>query len=317
MGGKFNFKVKIVQTDLAGGDYFYGCGYNSGASNSIMYENSSYISKLFFINNISGGIISKEKIEDMPERYRRFVSLDIPSEIDMLKSIKKELDVLSNREEIGQNVFYSNLSADSAGRIPEPESISKSKDFDILLNHLEDFLGSGEYGVEDFVDFDEYGDDDDEYDGYESYENEDEIRDILHLNHYYNSEAYKMSKVRYDFSSVGNISLTQDGVLDIRYDESEMTGFKDSYARFLFNEKEKDIVTMCRKSFFETWFTLEKGKRISVAHEHNAVYTAEAKELVNNMTLEGGDMRLVYVTETNGVPSEMITHIIEAERVES
>ena len=311
----FNFKVKIIRTDLTGGDYSYGYNYG-GSPNSIMYENSSYISKLFFINNVSGGIMSKEKIEDMPERYKRFISPDIPGDAEMLRNIKKELDILANREEIGQNVFYSSLASNIKNENENKRENKSEKDFDVLLNRLEDFLDSGEFG--DFDEFDEYDEDDEDYG---AYENEDEVRDILHLNHYYNSEAYKMSKVKYDFSSFGHISLVKNGmtdIIDIIYDESEMTGFKDSYARFMFNKTEKNIVTMCRRSFFETWLTFEKGKRISVEHTDKytgavAFFTAETKELVNNMTIRGGDMRLVYVTETNGVPCEMITHTIEAE----
>jgi hypothetical protein len=338
--GKFNFKVKVIQADLSGGDYFYNGGgcFRDESPSAVIYENSSYISKLFFINNVSGGIIAKEKVEDMPEKYRRFVSLDMPSEAEMLRSWKRELAVLANREEVGQNVFYNSLSgsgqsAASHDAPPAQKSGSGSESdskagpgLDTLLNRLQSFLGSDDSDefdgfdgfdiFDDFDEFDEFG----EYDEFDEYENDDEIRDILHLNHYYNSEAYKMSKVEYDYNSIGTISLTGNGALDIIYDESEMTGFKDSYVRFLFDPGEKNIVTMCRKNFFESWLTFEKGKRISIDRSGGypgTFSTATTKELVNNMTIDGGEMRFVYLTETNGVPSEMITHTIEAARLES
>ncbi|MCL2095603.1 MAG: DUF1934 family protein [Oscillospiraceae bacterium] len=336
-GGNFNFRVKISQTDLSGGGYHYDYSGESYAPDSIMYDNSEYISKLFFINNISGGILAKERVEDMPEKYRRFVSSDITSGADIIKSIKKELTVLANREEVGQNVFYSSL-AGSAGRSEsEPddnntriksadgirERISEIKsEIEDIFGEIRELLQSEQFkdlseevfsglGDGEFDEFEDYYEDFEDYDYAQSGE---EIRDILHLNNYYNSETYKMSDVKYDFSCEGSIKVTDDGSLDIIYDESEMTGFKDSYCRFVFNMEKKDIITMSRKGFFETWLTLEKGGRVSTEYGRDIGFaTAAAKEIVNNMTPEGGRMHLVYVTETNGFPSEMITHTIFAE----
>ena len=131
-----------------------------------------------------------------------------------------------------------------------------------------------------------------------------------------------MSRVEYDFTSLGSISKTEDGFIDIKYDESELTGFADSYIRILFEPGKKDVVTIRRKSFYDTWFTLEAGKRISIdqgqgqaesGYYAGSVMTVKATELVNNMGPGGGEMQMVYITETDGIPAEMISQTIKAE----
>ena len=346
-GGKFNFRVKIVQTDLSGRYFLRGA---DAGGDYMTYQNSSYISKLYHINNYSGGILAKEKIEDMPERYRRFITFDDPSDEQLIKNFMKDIITLASREEVGQNVFYNRLTnpeildganitdragkTASAGNLHETEyaqakteprknleSLAGLEDFAGLesfevfdgFESFESFLGSGSF--EDFF-FADGGEADGNFegrDGYENYRDDEEIRDILHLNNYYMSDADNICKTEYDFSSPGTISVKENGSLEIRYDESEMTGLKDSFIQFFFNPENKDIVTVRRKSFFDIWFSLEKGRRISIEQRgrcSGVVLTTNTKELVNKMTAGGGEMRFVYINETDGVPSEMIVHSI-------
>jgi len=327
-GGSFNFKVKIVQKDLNSDNYISDFSNLAGSifggfqsENPIVYQNSGYISKLYFINNFSGGILRKDKIEDMPESYRRFVQPENPSDAQIIKNLQKELIMLSNREEVGQNVFYSRLS--SAGAASVAGSYETAQNFDSSGSFVlfDEFDGEEYDENEDYEEYDE--DDEEDYD----YDNE-EIKEILHMNNYFNSDMYKMSKVEYDFSVPGTINFTEGGFIEITYDESEITGLEGSYIQFLFKPQEKDILTVRRRSFFDMWFTLEKGKRVSTDETETKpkteldlrrftkmALTTHTKELVNNMTADGGEIRLVYVTETNGVPSEMIFHTIQAERV--
>ncbi|MCL1859396.1 MAG: DUF1934 family protein [Oscillospiraceae bacterium] len=338
----FNFKVKIVQTDLASREYLFGTGFSEGfgfGGDLSVYQNSSYISKLYFINNYSGGILAKDKIEDMPERYRRFINLNNPTDAEMIKNFREEMAMLADREEIGQNVFYSSLSNPSVYSEPVIPSNKLSQinqptgeytEHTEIFENLESFDGFNVF--EDFGNFDGgdiagiYGDggnDENEECGEsigEDYRDDEEIKDILLLNNIFNSEMYKMSKVEYDFSVLGNISVTSDGSLDIKYDESEMTGYKDSYIQFLFRADNREIVTVRRKYIFDTWFTLEKGKRVSVEirdRYSGAVATTSTQELVNNITLDGGDMKIAYTTETDGVPTESVLYSIHAEPVSS
>ena len=339
-GGKFNlfnFKVKIVQTDLTRPDYFYHAfgAMGGGIRNEspIIYQNSQYISKLFYINNISGGILAKDKVEDMPERYKRFISSANPSALEIAGSFIKEMAELANREEIGQNVFYSSISSapdlaaagNHAGLARIFEDIKNGPlaelenhgDFEGFENH-EDFEDYEDF--EDFEDFEELGELE-EFEDYEDYA-ADEIRDILHLNNYYNSEEFKMSKVEYDFDAPGEISLSEDGSVIIKYDESELTGFSGSYIQLMFRPENKNTVMLRRKGFFDMWLVLEEGKRIPVgsaddnSRNQGADLAANTKELVNNMTLRGGNMRFVYITENNGFPTEMISHSISASPAE-
>ena len=332
--GKFNFKIKIVQTDLASQEYLSGMGFGDGFdSDPAVYQNSSYISKLYFINNYSGGILAKDKIEDMPERYRRFIKTDAPTEAEIIRDFQNEMIMLANREEIGQNVFFSSLSgsagyASSGSSVqvkPENQSAAEYagslEDFDIF-NIFEDL--EKKYNLTGSEDIEEqsgyYSESEEESESEnvdEDYKDDEEIRDILFLNNVFTSEMYKMSKVEYDFSVTGDININGDGSLNIIYNESEMTGFKDSYIQFLFREDNRDIMTIRRKYLYDTWFTLEKGKRVSIERRDrysSAVFTTNTQELVNNMTLDGGNMRIAYTTETDGIPTESVTYFIHAER---
>jgi hypothetical protein len=241
------------------------------------------------------------------------------------------------RDEIGQNVFYNKISNPAVlnSRPAQTNNINAFEFLDgifggeppldkagiaSLLSNLSDLSDlsdiAGESGLElangekinNFEDFEDF----------EEYESGEEIKNILQLNNYFNSDEYKMSKVEYDFNSSGSISRMENGSLEIKYDESELTGFDGAYSQILFNPKTKNIVTVRRKSFFDVWFTLEKGKRISVGETGRyagTVHTTVTRELVNNMTANGGEMSVVYITESNGYPYEMISHTIRAERV--
>jgi len=341
--GKFNFKVKIVQTDLASREYLFGAGFGDDFNGDpVVYQNSSYISKLYFINSYSGGILAKDKIEDMPERYRRFIRLDNPTDAEIIKSFKKEMTALANREEIGQNVFYNSLSnpsvysdsstsslssapvfpgnKSSAMEYAEHEPTGDFESFNVFecFENLGNFDENGWVDSEDIAEYSEYEENEESGESVDDYKSDEEIKDILFLNNVYNSEMYKMSKVEYDFSVLGNISMTDDGSLNIIYDESEISGLKDSYIQFLFHADNRDIVTIRRKYFFDAWFTLEKGKRVSIERRgrySGAVSTTSTKELVNNMTIDGGDMRIIYTTETDGAPTESVMYSIHAEPV--
>ena len=321
-GKKFDFKIKIARTDLASREYLLGAESSFGFDGDpAMYQNSGYISKLWFINNYPGGIPAKDKVEDMPERYRRFVGFGSPSETRMIKDFQKEMAMLSKREQIGQNVFYSQLPAQPNREAPGKKE-SKKPPQNAENEKYAEIAGSfdGIAAIENFREFIEdalYGEADleDGYEEDEEYEAEEEIRDILQLNNVYNSEIYKMSKVKYDFSASGHISRTKEGMFDIEYDETETTGIEGSCMRILFSENNRDIVTFHSKSFFDEWFTLEKGKRVSIERigaSFGAVTSATAKELSNSITLEGGQLRAVYAMEINGVPSETVSYSIKA-----
>ena len=300
-GKNFDFKIKIIQTDLLSSEYLLGMGGTFGYDGDpAMYQNSNYISKLWFLNTYSGGILAKDKIEDMPESYRRFTGFENMSEAKMLKNFKKEMVMQKNREQIGQNVFYNQLSNQTRSD---------------KLNRLEDIEAFIEEAL--YADADLEDEDEDIENENEQYEDDEEIRDILHLNNVYNSEMYKMSKVEYDFSAPGDIGLTKEGLFEIKYDDTEMTGIDGSYVRILFGETSRDVVTFHKKNFFCDWFALEKGKRVSIertGEEFGSVAATHTKELVNTITLAGGELRTVYTMQINGVPTEAISYSIHASK---
>ncbi|MCL2814215.1 MAG: hypothetical protein FWD23_06420 [Oscillospiraceae bacterium] len=323
--GKFDLKIKIVRTDLASREYLLGAAGAFGfGGEPAVYQNSSYISKLWFINNYSGGILAKEKVEDMPERYRRFVRFGNPSETEMLKNYQKEMIMQSNREQIGQNVFYSRLSSQTEDPVPkngEAEKGAREAKRAELIENIENIEGLAAFeNFKEYVEGVLYGeapDDDLGEDDWEQYDDDQEIRDILQLNNVYNSEVFKMSKVEYDFNAPGFIRLTKDGMFDITYDETEMTGIEGSYVRIAFCKNNRDIITFHRKNFFDEWFALEKGKRVAierVGSDIKMVTAASGSGFVNTINLSGGQLCMVYTTEINGVPAEMVSYSVQAKQ---
>jgi hypothetical protein len=322
-GNKFDFKIKIIRTDLASREYLRSLGISFGAAvEPAIYNNSSYISKLWFINSYPGGILAKENIEDMPESYRRFVSFGNQSELQMGKNIRKEMAVRSNREQIGQNLFYSRPSIQISPPKQKSESRETAEKYAEIAENAEELASCESF--REFIEDVLYGEGDpgggrqegesagDEYD---EYENDEEIRDILMINNVCESEMYKMSKVEYGFEAPGYISLAKDGQFEIKYRETETAETDGSYVRILFNEKNRGIVTFHKKDFFDDWFTLEKGKRISVDHggsAYGATTVFSTKKLANTMSLEGGELCASYATEINGIPAETVSYSIKA-----
>ncbi|MCL2157905.1 MAG: DUF1934 family protein [Oscillospiraceae bacterium] len=324
---KFDFRIKIIQTDLISREYSLmmeqslGGGFGFGGD-PVMFQNSDYISKLYFLNNYSGGILSKENLEDMPARYRAYVNYKNPSIEERLKELKKEIAALADREEIGQNVFYSQFSGAMYGGV-DLSAAASDHGFE-LPPELEDFLELGQGGFDDdeYGDYDEYDEDDKEYEdgeGYDEYGDDGEILDILQLNNFFDSEAYKMSKVKYEFCASGTINSDKNGLFVIEYDESEMTGIKGSRIRITFNTKNKDLVSVHRPSYSNSWFALQKGKAVAIEHGELAgdTLSTTTSKLKNNMSLSGGSLHMVYTNEKNGMPLELISYSINAKLAET
>jgi len=355
-GGKFNFKVKMVRTDLACREYLFGMGFGmSGnlpeADSSFIYQNSDYISKLYFINNYSGGILSQnnsdnsDKTEEIPDKYKYFIRADKPSDAELVGAFKKNLVMLANREKIGHNVFYNGLAGYEK---PKLQTQDNSAANELNFEEFPDFADFAEFvesvllGDDFFNEFqdnfypednsdgeteeDNGGDNDDDKEDKNdifsenppiNQKNDDEIKEILNLNNVYNSDLYKTSKMSYDFNIQGEINLTKNGLITVKYAEVETTGF-NTYTQFVFNPENRDILTLRKKFFFDDWFMLEKGKRISVekrGHYSGEIMTTATKELVNNITPDGGEMKISYIIETDGVPTEEISYHIYAEAV--
>ena len=317
---KFDFRIKIIQTDLISREYSlmmeHGLGGGFGfGGDPAMYQNSDYISKLYFLNNYSGGILSKENLEDMPSRYRAFVNYKNPSVEERLKDFKKELAALADREEIGQNVFYSQFS-DAMSDAAELMAASDDRVYE-LTEDFEKFFEEGKIALDD--DYDDYEDYEDDYDDYDDYGDDEEILDILQLNNFFDSEVYKMSKVKYEFGASGSIKSSKNGMFVIEYDESEMTGIKGSYIHITFDKNNRELVSVHRTSYSNSWFALQKGKTVAIEHGENVgdTLSTNTTKLKNNMSLSGGSLHMVYTNEKNGTPLELISYSIQAKSAEN
>jgi len=153
--------------------------------------------------------------------------------------------------------------------------------------------------------FDEY--DDDELEEFDEEREPEDTRDTLEIN----------------FDTVGSIRFLENNFLEIKYDESGVTGEADAFVRFLLDCNKKDFVTVHRSGqsdMHDMWLDCEKGERVNgIAHSRHfsAAYSVNTKEIVNNLTPRGGYFKLSYIRETNGMPLEIVTHIISASPIKT
>ena len=328
---QFKFKIKITQTDLAYNDAFFRMMAENFAMSSfpIMAQNSAYISKLNFINSYEGGTVAginsdvknsgtvaaaaKPKQDEIGNNVFR-VAVANPEIAEEIR-IKKEKII---RERIAEKI-NAMQTAKSSGEIFGID-ITELDGMDILesLTAFEEL--SGDTVFTDFTDangdssdeFDDYGDYDDydEYDDYDGYDEDEYMENGADI-----AQIMNTGKIEVKFDAPGSIKFISDSLLEVKYDESELTGIRDSYVRFLFDVKNKDFVSINRGDDTDVWLDCEKGKRISrqkISRHSGYIITVNTKELINTMTPDGGQLYIQYIRETNGSPAEIVSHSLSA-----
>lgn len=351
----YDFKVKIIHTDLmsSGGfhDYFHSLN-NSGTV--FMSQYSGYIAKLSQLNNFEGGTLAVDESNNIKSKYvkhkkntarcrvenfnKTVYHADI-AESDVVMAVErakrereeeKEIALINGNESIdGIDMSmkeFLNALAEMVTELNQKEAW-ELEEVDIpgslyMFDMLHPPARSSEKYSDDEIDeiienedevfFDEYYDDcdcgscDDESDEFRKFDEElTAERDTLEI----------------DFDTVGSIRFLENNILEVEYDESSVTGEADAFVKFLLNCEDKDFVTIHRSGqsdILDMWLDCEKGKRVnSTAHSRNfsAVYSVKAKEIVNNLTPRGGYFKLSYIRETNGMPLEIVTHVISASPV--
>lgn len=104
----------------------------------------------------------------------------------------------------------------------------------------------------------------------------------------------------------GTFTVTDDGKVQISYDESELTGMEGSSTVVSFDMREPDTVTMIRTGAVSTTLVFEKGKR------HHCVYSTPYMPFevcvrtldVANGLGDGGKLSIDYIVEIRGARAE-------------
>lgn len=97
------------------------------------------------------------------------------------------------------------------------------------------------------------------------------------------------------------------GRINIRYEESELTGLGGSVTNISFDESNAALVTMSRTGHHNTFLTFEKGKRHLCAYDSPVQpyqLCVSTREVKNKLTGRGGLLELDYVLEINGTSAE-------------
>lgn len=340
----FDFKVKIIHTDLMSSDGFHSHFHNAhNSSTAFMSQYSGYIAKLSQLNNFEGGTLSTDDNNDSNVRKnRKKYSADfhemiyhsniadpaVVADIERTKlEIEEERLASISGNETGDEIdasmkefldafaeMITELNQKEEWEFEEVDIPSSLYMFDMFnppVRSFEEHDEGDKFENEDeddvfFDDFDDYGDYDDDCDCEECDDRTEEYeapRNTLEIN----------------FDAVGSIRFLENNVLEMKYDESNITGEADTFVKFLIDCDNKDFVTVHRggqSDMPDMWIDCEKGKRINstVAHSNhfNSIYSISTKEIVNNITPRGGRFKLSYIRETNGMPIEIVTHIISA-----
>ena len=104
----------------------------------------------------------------------------------------------------------------------------------------------------------------------------------------------------------GAFTVTDDGKVQISYDETELTGMKGSSTVVSFDMKEPNTVSMIRTGAVSTTLVFEKGKR------HHCVYSTPYMPFevcvrtldVVNALVDGGKLSIDYIVEIRGARAE-------------
>ena len=290
---RFNFKIKVTQTDLTRNDDFYRCYQSLNDSNvPFMVQYSGYIEKLNFMNGFGGADLAEERenINVDGGFGERIFQADIVNP-EVLKEVERKQDEMFREMVSGGATedFINDLLEEIMEKLEVEAEEWEFEEVDIPSSlYMFDMVNGG---------------------GFEQ-DYEDEFDDG-----FVEADPDPDNRLEVKFNSTGSIKFLEDNILEVKYDESDMTGVKDAFVRFLFDSDKKDCVTIHRVGHSDTWLNCEKGERISGIVKSRNNMTVDTKEIINNMTIDGGQLLVSYIRETNGSPYELVTHLISASPV--
>ncbi|GHV13966.1 hypothetical protein FACS1894219_09460 [Clostridia bacterium] len=277
LGKRFNFKVTITQTDL---NIYQDETYDQNALTEFpMFERLKEL-------------LRQEFLASTPDSSWPFESrLEYINEYSgeaVLSSLYKEPEKSKYADtDGGFDIFSENLSIARLGA--DPEQIGNGLFYVELAN------GSPEFNY------------DTETDVYTL--SIDDSSEILAVVGGYESDAYKTDCC---FFTTGSIATRPDGLLEITYDDSELSGVRESSMTLLCDGKGGDVVhTVKKRDVFEIQSSFGSGKKIAQTLP-DFLLTTDTREIVNNITESGGEMKITYIREVDGSPENHIVYSVKA-----
>ncbi len=110
---------------------------------------------------------------------------------------------------------------------------------------------------------------------------------------------------RIEISTEGIMCL-KDGMVELKYEETELTGMEGSTTSVSFSENEPGLISMFREGSVSTALVFEEGKR------HHCIYETPLMPFeicvrtftVDNRILSDGILKLDYIIEIRGAKAE-------------
>ncbi len=105
----------------------------------------------------------------------------------------------------------------------------------------------------------------------------------------------------------GTLSCTDDGRIELSYDETELTGMEGSTTTVSFSRENPDVVTMLRWGSVTTTLVFEQGQRHICVYETPIMpfeICIYARSVGNTVTMDGGGITLDYLIEIHGAKAE-------------
>lgn len=118
-----------------------------------------------------------------------------------------------------------------------------------------------------------------------------------------------------EFYTEGELVISADGSFSLSYDESELTGMTGAVTSVNFNLSEPGLVTLMRTGAYRMAMVFEQGKRHICTYQTPYMpieMSVLAKKLENTLTEDGGELRVEYSIDANGMRCEYAKMILEA-----
>ena len=110
----------------------------------------------------------------------------------------------------------------------------------------------------------------------------------------------------FEMATTGTLRVA-DGRLELSYLESELTGMSGSRTSVSFDYKNPGVVSMIRTGSVSTVLIFEEGKRNICAYNTELMafeICISTQKVMNNLTLEGGEIDIKYNVEFRGTTTE-------------
>ena len=116
-----------------------------------------------------------------------------------------------------------------------------------------------------------------------------------------------------DMITEGELSISDDGEVELSYLENDGTGLEGTVVKLVFNKNNPDLISMLRLGNMSTMLSFEAGKRYKSVYKTPYMpfdLTVNTLE-VDNSLLDDGSLYLNYLMEVRGLSSDRVTIFVD------